>query len=32
MKETKKGINWKENTLASKRKGKGNNWKKSKKT
>ena len=31
MKETKKEINWKENTLASKGKGKGNDWKKSKK-
>ena len=31
MKETKKGINWKENTLASKRKGKGNDWKNQKK-
>ena len=27
MKEIKKEINWKENTLASKGKGKGNNWK-----
>ena len=27
MKETKKEINWKENTLASKGKGKGNDWK-----
>ena len=27
MKETKKEINWKENTLASKGKGKGNYWK-----
>ena len=32
MKETKKEINWKENTLASKGKGKGNDWKKSKKS
>ena len=31
MKETKKEINWKENTLASKRKGKGNDWKNQKK-
>ena len=30
MKETKKEINWKENTLASKGKGKGNDWKKTK--
>ena len=30
MKETKKEIDWKENTLASKGKGKGNDWKKSK--
>ena len=28
MKETKKEINWKEKTLASKGKGKGNDWKK----
>ena len=31
MKETKKEINWKENTLASKGKGKGNDWKNQKK-
>ena len=30
MKETKKEIDWKENTLASKGKGKGNDWKKTK--
>ena len=30
MKETKKEIDWKENTLASKGKGKGNDWKTSK--
>ena len=30
MKETKKEIVWKENTLASKGKGKGNDWKKTK--
>ena len=30
MKETKKEINWNENTLASKGKGKGNDWKKQK--
>ena len=29
-KKTKKEINWKENTLASKGKGKGNDWKKQK--
>ena len=28
MKNTKKEINWKENTSASQGKGKGNNWKK----
>ena len=32
MKETKKEINWKENTLASKGKGKGNDWKNQKKS
>ena len=30
MKETEKEINWKENILASKGKGKGNDWKKQK--